>query len=214
MGFAAVIPLCLWVVGTVFIQNPKNAIASYIEESDGSENIAYANLFFFSWIVLFFNTHLVASIFRDYSTYDPQLSGWLLLFTTSLVLLGMSATLKDSICQTSPGGRICHRTRFAIAIGAICSILSFVAVVLVCWSIMGAVSYLLISFVCSGVFILTSASGPATDLGTMYLSSWVGAIVSSLLFIGGVQELFDAVAIEEEEMARNKSTTEYGDEDI
>merc|ERR1712157_294780 len=144
--FAAVIPLCLWVVGTVFIQNPKNAIASYIEESDGSENIAYANLFFFSWIILFFNTHLVASIFRDYSTYDPQLSGWLLLFTTSLVLLGMSATPKDSICQTD-AGKICHRTRFAIAIGAI---LSFVAVVLVCWSIMGAVSYLLISFVCSG----------------------------------------------------------------
>merc|ERR1719471_474449 len=130
----------------------------------------------------------------------------------------MSATLKDSICQTD-AGKICHRTRFAIAIGAICSILSFVAVVLVCWSIMGAVSYLLISFVCSGLYIfgvviLTSASGPATDLGTMYLSSWVGVIVSSLLFIGGVQELFDAVVIEEEEMARNKATTEYGDEDI
>jgi len=217
--FAAVIPLCLWVVGTVFIQNPKNDFASEILLETGKEEIKYANLFFFSWILLYHSTHLVARIFNDYTTYDPQLSGWLILCTASLTLLGMSVTLKPSICEAD-AGRICNRTKFGIAIGVISSVLTFIAALLVASSRMGAVAYLFISFTTSafhifGVVILTSASGPATDLGTMYFSSWVGAIVSSLLFIGGINELFDAVAIEEEEMAaKTRAPTQYGDDDI
>jgi len=215
--FCAIIPLSLWIIGTVFIQNPYNSFASNVE-GDGNESIEFANLFFFSWIVLFSNTYLVGSIFRDYGSYDPQISGWLLLCMSSVVLMGMAATLKVDLCANNPA-ELCRRNDFAIAIGAIVGSLSFVAIVLVACSKMGAVSYLLISFISSGLFIsgvivLTAADGPATSLGTMYFSSWAGAAVSSLLFVGGIQELFEAVAIEEEEAAKQRPPNQYGDDDI
>jgi len=108
--------------------------------------------FFFSWIVLFSNTFLVGAIFRDYGSYDPQISGWLILMVASVVLMGMAATLRTDICAMN-SSTTCRRTDFAIGIGAIVGILSLVAILLVACSKMGAVSYLLISFVSSGLFI-------------------------------------------------------------
>jgi len=101
---------------------------------------------------------------------------------SSVVLMGMAATLRTDICAMNPS-IVCQRTDFAIGIGAIVGILSLVAILLVACSKMGAVSYLLISFVSSGLFIfgvvfLTARDGPATSLGTMYFSTWTGAAVS------------------------------------
>jgi len=132
--------------------------------------------------------------------------------------MGMAATLKVDLCANN-SKVLCRRNDFAIAIGVIVGILSFVAILLVACSKMGAVSYLLISFISSGLFIsgvifLTAADGPATSLGTMYFSTWAGAAVSSLLFVGGIQELFEAVAIEEEEAAKQRPPNQYGDDDI
>lgn len=216
--FCAIIPLSLWIVGTVFIQNPYNSFASNVDPEVGNEEIEFANLFFFSWIVLFSNTYLVGSIFRDYGSYDPQISGWLILFMSSIVLLGMGATLRTDLCNKNDTV-LCRRNDFGIAVGSIVGMLSFVAILLVACSKMGAVSYLLISFISSilfisGVIFLTGADGPAVSLGTMYFSSWVGAAVSSLLFVGGIQELFEAVAIEEEEAAKQRPPNQYGDDDI
>lgn len=219
--FCAIIPLSLWIVGTVFIQNPYNSFSSNVDldpGGDGNEQIEFANLFFFSWIVLFSNTFLVGAIFRDYGSYDPQISGWLILMVSSVVLMGMAATLRTDICERN-SDITCRRTDFAIGIGGIVGLLSFIAILLVACSKMGAVSYLLISFISSGLFIfgvifLTARDGPATQLGTMYFSSWTGAAVSTLLFVGGIQELFEAVAIEEEEAAKQRQPNQYGDDDI
>jgi len=216
--FCAIIPLSLWIVGTVFIQNPYNSFASNVDEDLGNEEIEFANLFFFSWIVLFSNTYLVGSIFRDYGSYDPQISGWLILFMSSIVLMGMGATLRTDLCDKNDV-ILCRRNDFGIAIGSIVGILSFIAILLVACSKMGAVSYLFISFISSvlfiaGVVFLTAADGPAVSLGTMYFSTWAGAAVSSLLFVGGIQELFEAVAIEEEEAAKQRPPNQYGDDDI
>lgn len=216
--FCAIIPLSLWIVGTVFIQNPYNSFASNVDEDLGNEEIEFANLFFFSWIVLFSNTYLVGSIFRDYGSYDPQISGWLILFMSSIVLMGMGATLRTDLCDKNDV-ILCRRNDFGIAIGSIVGVLSFIAILLVACSKMGAVSYLLISFISSilfiaGVVFLTAADGPAVSLGTMYFSTWAGAAVSSLLFVGGIQELFEAVAIEEEEAAKQRPPNQYGDDDI
>jgi len=219
--FCAIIPLSLWIVGTAFIQNPYNSFSSNVDldqDGDGNEQIEYANLFFFSWIVLFSNTFLVGAIFRDYGSYDPQISGWLILMVSSVVLMGMAGTLRTDICKMN-AQVVCQRTDFAIAIGAMVGVLSLIAIVLVACSKMGAVSYLLISFISSGMFIcgvifLTARDGPATSLGTMYFSCWTGAAVSTLLFVGGIQELFEAVAIEEEEAAKQRPPNQYGDDDI
>lgn len=151
----AIIPLSLWIVGTAFIQNPYNSFSSNVDldqDGDGNEQIEYANLFFFSWIVLFSNTFLVGAIFRDYGSYDPQISGWLILMVSSVVLMGMAATLRTDICAMN-AQVVCQRTDFAIAIGAMVGVLSCIAIVLVACSKMGAVSYLLISFISSGMFI-------------------------------------------------------------
>jgi len=220
--FCAIIPLSMWIVGTAFIQNPYNSFSSNVDldegTGDGNEQIEYANLFFFSWIVLFSNTFLVGAIFRDYGSYDPQISGWLILMVSSVVLMGMAATLREDICKLNEHV-VCMRTDFAIAIGGLVGFLSFIAILLVACSKMGAVSYLLISFVSSALFIfgvifLTARDGPATSLGTMYFSCWTGAAVSTLLFVGGIQELFEAVAVEEEEAAKQRPPNQYGDDDI
>ena len=44
----AIIPLSLWIVGTVFIQNPYNSFASNVDPEAGNEEIEFANLFFFA----------------------------------------------------------------------------------------------------------------------------------------------------------------------
>merc|ERR1719491_2134898 len=116
--FSAIIPLSLWIVGTAFIQNPYNSFSSNVDldpSGDGNEQIEYANLFFFSWIVLFSNTFLVGSIFRDYGSYDPQISGWLILMVSSVVLMGMATTLRADICDMNES-IVCRRTGYAIAI--------------------------------------------------------------------------------------------------
>jgi len=137
---------------------------------------------------------------------------------SSVVLMGMGSTLKTDICAIN-NVITCRRHDFGIDIGSIVGILSFVAILLVACSKIGAVSYLLISCISSmlfiaGVVFLTATDGPATSLGTIYFSTWAGAALSFLLFVGGIQELFEAVAIEEEEVAKRRPSNQYGDDDI
>lgn len=190
----AVMPLSLWVVSAILIQNPANGLASTVDPDTGFEDIEFANLYFAGWLVLFSNMHLVASIFRDNNNYDAQISGWMLFFTSSLVLMGMSITLKEGICDIDPG-KVCARTTFAIIMGAIGAGLALVAMLLLACGKMVVMASLGFGFITSGLFIfgviiLTAASGPASNAGTMYFSAWGGAALSSLLFIGALQDAF------------------------
>lgn len=190
----AVMPLSLWVVSAILIQNPANGLASSINEQNGFEDIEFANLYFSGWLVLFSNMHLVASIFRDNNNYDAQISGWMLFFTSSIVLMGMSFTLKDGICEIDDGV-ICSRTTFAIVIGAIGACMALIAMLLLACGKMVVMVSLIFGFLSSGLYIvgvilLTAATGPASNVGTMYFSSWGGAALSSLLFIGALQDAF------------------------
>ena len=38
--------------------------------------------------------------------------------------------------------------------------------------------------------VLTSASGPGRTLGTIYITVWTGAIISTLLLVGEFNEIF------------------------
>jgi len=190
----AVMPLSLWVVSAILIQNPANGLASKVDRATGFEDIEYANLYFAGWLVLFSNMHLVASIFRDNNNYDAQISGWMLFFTSSVVLFGMSVTLRDGICEVDDGV-VCTRTTFAIAMGAIGATLALVAMLLLACGKMVVMASLGFGFLSSGLFIfgvilLTAANGPASNAGTMYFASWGGAALSSLLFIGALQDAF------------------------
>lgn len=192
----AVMPLSLWVVSAILIQNPNNGLASSIDPETGFEDIQYANLYFSGWLVLFSNMHLVASIFRDNNNYDAQISGWMLFFTSSIVLMGMSITLQDGICDAlDEDDHRCIRTTFAIVVGACGAGLSLVAMLLLACGAMVVWASLLLGFVTSGASIfstiyLTAASGPASSIGTMYFASWGCTALSSLLFIGALQDAF------------------------
>jgi len=190
----AVMPLSLWVVSAILIQNPANGLASTIEKETGFEDIQFANLYFAGWLILFSNMHLVASIFRDNNNYDAQISGWMLFFTSSIVLLGMSLTLKDGICERD-SDVVCSRVTLAIVIAIIGASLSLIAMLLLACGKMVVIASLFFGFVSSGVYIfgvifLTAASGPASNVGTMYFSVWGGTALSSLLFIGALQDAF------------------------
>jgi len=190
----AVMPLSLWVVSAILIQNPANGLASTIEKETGFEDIQFANLYFAGWLILFSNMHLVASIFRDNNNYDAQISGWMLFFTSSIVLLGMSLTLKDGICERD-SDVVCSRVTLAIVIAIIGASLSLIAMLLLACGKMVVIASLFFGFVSSGVYIfgvifLTAASGPASSVGTMYFSVWGGTALSSLLFIGALQDAF------------------------
>jgi len=149
----AVMPLSLWVVSAILIQNPANGLASSINKENGFEDIEYANLYFSGWLVLFSNMHLVASIFRDNNNYDAQISGWMLFFTSSVVLMGMSLTLKDGICEIDDGV-ICSRTTFAVVIGAIGACMALIAMLLLACGKMVVMVGLIFGFLCSGLYIV------------------------------------------------------------
>jgi len=191
----AVTPLSLWIVTAILIQNPNNGLASSIDPDTGFEDIQYANLYFSGWLVLFSNMHLVASIFRDNNNYDAQISGWMLFFTSSIVLMGMSITLKDGICEMNPDEQHCLRSTYAIVVGAIGAVLALIAMLLLACGSMIVWASLLLGFFTSGMSIfstiyLTAASGPASSVGTMYFASWGSTALSSLLFIGALQDAF------------------------
>jgi len=128
--------------------------------------------------------------------------GWVFLYLVSIILLGMSSFLKSGICSIDHEMR-CRRTNYAVAIGVLVGFLSTAALALFYYSKMtpnislflSSVSAVLYGF---GVVMLTSVSGPARNLGTIYFTTWIGAVLSFLLLIDSLKEMFvfeDAVVI-------------------
>jgi len=190
----ALVLLVLWLSSVIFLHNPNNEIATSMSFG-GEEIINFANLYFAGWCSFFSSMYVLASIFSDKESFDPKLKNWFLLFTTSMILLGTSSYIKDEVCAERPQ-IICDRDKFAIAIGAIISFLSVVAILcLTCMKKPQA----LVDFVLSGVastayilcvILLTSASGPAQEIGTQYFASWAGIAFSFSLFVDSFGELF------------------------
>jgi len=190
----AIMPLSLWIVGTIMIQNPESWFASRVNVETGFEEIQYANLFFFSWAALFSNVYLVSAIFVNMPTYNPDLVIWVLLFSVSATLCGSTTTLRSDICALDDAVT-CRRTTAGIAIGAVMSVLSFNAVLMTGFDKMLATVHLVVAFVClglsiCGVVFLTSASGPAVTMGSIYFSVWGGAWFSTYAFARGLAEMF------------------------
>merc|ERR1719491_709102 len=111
------------------IQNPESWFSSRVDPATGFEEIQYANLFFFSWAVLFSNVYLVSAIFVNSSLYNPDLTIWVLLLSVSITLCGVSVTLKSDICALD-NAMTCRRTNLGIATGAIVSVLALSSAIL------------------------------------------------------------------------------------
>jgi len=191
---ASIIPLSLWMVGTIMIQNPNDWFASTVDDKTGFEDIQYANIFFFSWAVLFSNIYLTSAVFVNNKDYNPDLIIWSLLFSVSFTLCGVAATLKSYICKVDDIST-CWRTSLAIGIGAGVGGLTLIALILCGMNKLGPCLHLtigtvsLVSFV-TGVAFITSASGPAVTMSSMYFATWGGAFFSTYAFSRGLAEMF------------------------
>jgi len=190
----ATLLLGLWIGAAVIIQDPKNDIASTIDLSTGVEFVDEANLYFFTWFALFSNVYLVASFFRDVTTINYRMLGWISVLLTSLILLGISRHLTEDICDADDGV-ICFRIKYASVASGVASFIAFVASVLTYQSkitsntgvVLVSPNALVYPF---GAVLLTSSDGPGRTLGTIYFTVWIGSIVSILLLICEFNDVF------------------------
>jgi len=190
----ATILLGLWIGAAVIIQDPKNDIASTIDFSTGVEFVDEANLYFFTWFALFTNVLLVASFFRDVTTVNFRMLGWISVLATSMILLGVSRHLTDDICNADDGV-MCFRIKYASASGGASGFIAFIASVLTYQSKITSRSGLVLASPNAaaypfGAVLLTSSDGPGRTLGTIYFTIWIGSIISILLLIGEFNEVF------------------------
>jgi len=198
----ATILLGLWIGAAVIIQDPKNDIASTIDFSTGVEFVDEANLYFFTWFALFTNVFLVASFFRDVTTVNFRMLGWISVLATSMILLGVSRHLTDDICNADDGV-MCFRIKYASASSGASGFIAFIASVLTYQSKITSRSGLVLASPNAvaypfGAVLLTSSDGPGRTLGTIYFTVWIGSIISILLLIGEFNEVF----LDEEEDER------------
>lgn len=189
----AVLLLGLWIAAAVVILTPHHNIASTIS-STGVEEIVQANLFFFTWFATFCNVYLVGSFFRDYRTYDLRVMGWASVLAASLMLVGISNHLKQGICDIEDGAT-CFRIKYSMTAAVALSVFSCIASVLSYKSLVKPKLGLVLAsptavIYCFSLVLLTSASGPGRTLGTIHITTWIGAIISVLLLVGEFNDIF------------------------
>jgi len=190
----ATILLGLWIGAAVIIQDPKNDIASTIDFSTGVEFVDEANLYFFTWFALFTNVLLVASFFRDVTTVNFRMLGWISVLATSMILLGVSRHLTDDICNADDGV-MCFRIKYASVVSGAAGFIAFIASGLTYQSKMSSRSGLVLASPNAVLYpfsaaLLTSSDGPGRTLGTLYFMIWIGSVISVLLLIGEFNGMF------------------------
>lgn len=183
------IVVALWVVAISFIQNPKYAAATSIND-EGQEYIIYANLYFFSWLNFIAAIYLFGNVMRDNFAYNPKFSQWVLLFVASMVLTATAVSVHDDVCEKAEQV-ICGRLKYAVAVGSLGISFSFISIVCTMMGCMNRILEIGTSTLCSvffffGVVFLTTARGPASTLGNMYFSVWGGCFVSFTLLVGAI----------------------------
>lgn len=117
----------LWIIAIAFIQNPKNAAATAINNA-GQEIIIYANMYFFSWLNFVAAIYLFGNVIRDNFAFNPKFSQWVLLFVASVVLTSTSVALHEDICNKADEV-VCGRLKYATAVGALGIVFGLIAII-------------------------------------------------------------------------------------
>jgi hypothetical protein len=176
-GILSLIVLIFVAAGMPTIMNPENQQAL---NTDGS--ILNANLYFFSWAglavaVYIFCTWLFHHCFtkRNLPAGVPS-NKWYLLLAAAVIVMSSAVRLLDQNCETD--SKLCHRTKFAVAAGAmgtfcalVVSILSFTNH-LGMWPEAITAGLLFVLFVL-GIAFLTfgGENAPASNVGNLYFST-------------------------------------------
>lgn len=197
-GFLIIILLCFWVAIVAVISDAENGLAVNEEGT-----VIYGNLYYFSWAGFVCSVLLLISYIRsiyyidiigEFRNRSPRLMLWSTLMTTSLVMMGSSASIYDLNCQVQHAMvRFCSRTLLALGLGASGAIVSIVIVGMKIatsyapeW-VERMVSALLFVAMSFGTAYITSESGPGAPLGNLYYSTWASFVTVFLICIG----LFD-----------------------
>jgi hypothetical protein len=231
--FQSVLTAGFWAAGISAVMSPDNDLA--VDSYAGG--LSNPNLYFFSWgafalsfMVLFAcvsnslrNSGIspLATITDDTDEHRCSRSSWAgLLVTSFVVMVAASRLYQDLNCDTDDSGVIlefdanCNRTKFAVSLGVISFISSFVWMLTTKFLLkeplgsrveFGLVGLLLI-FWTFGVTLLTfdQHKAPARDLGNLYFFTWgswlltVFMAVKSLRYIiSSTKEATDGDAEEE-----------------
>lgn len=122
-----VVVLGFWCAGLPSILDPENSLAVSPEFA-----ISNANLFFFSYASLIFSLLLLGNWFEEKNgeAASPTAFGWVLLTSTSLVVMSSAINvLREEDCRKN-GSAFCNRTRFGIFGGMASAAMALVVVVL------------------------------------------------------------------------------------
>lgn len=65
---------------------------------------------------------------RDNFAYNPKFTQWVLLFSASMVLTATSVAVHDGVCEKAEQV-ICGRLKYALAVGSLGIIFSFISIV-------------------------------------------------------------------------------------
>lgn len=202
--FLSVVLLCLWCGGISFIQDPRNALATFTGLTKGND-IKNANLYFFSWASFGTSMYLATSNLQQtspihlmdrISNAPKKLLRWYMLFSSSIIILVTAADLQGGACSDVCYGNIngcyqaksCRATKFAISIGAIIGLASLVSIILSHFGSLQLIgefflSVLSLIFYSFGVGFITADEGPGSSLGNLYFATWAGFIFSMMIVV-------------------------------
>ena len=172
--------------------------------SADSNSVQSANLYYFSWAGFVTSLILLVGFIRDSFGFDAmgtlhaqgkRMQWWAALLACSIVVMGSASQTLGLDCRgddrQKPSG-YCPKTRFAIAVGTIGSLLSLLVISSQVIKYTAGVantpfllelgsSALLTILNALGVAFTTSASGPGAGIGNLYYFSWASFLLSAVL---------------------------------
>jgi len=208
----------LWCGAQSLIQNPNNNLAIEMDEFFVTHRIRNTNLYFFSWAAFLSSAYVLTSIVQQYRLVDvtnfpSNLVRWYLFLISSVVVFGTSSKLKPLTCgpddTSTSGGRVidfdfdfgnrdlsllCRTTKYAICLGVVSAGLALIPII---WSHLAKmniivemiVSVIVTVFYCVGAAYVTDSSGPGSNVGNLYFSTWFGFGLAILLTFSCIKEL-------------------------
>mmetsp|Transcript_49209 Transcript_49209/g.73174 ORF Transcript_49209/g.73174 Transcript_49209/m.73174 type:complete len:320 (+) Transcript_49209:75-1034(+) len=191
-GALCLILIVLWCTNVAIISDSKNGLA--VNEEGAVFN---GNLYYFSWAGFVCSITLIVSYLRQAYAIDvageirsrsARLRLWAALMAACLVVMGSSANIFDNDCDaTYVDATFCSRTKFAIALGLIGTIISLAVVGMKIATTMAPFLFeagsALSLFICYifGVAYITSENGPGAPLGNLYYSTWAAFVTTFMI---------------------------------
>jgi len=190
-GFLCVILFAFWVSVVTIVSDSRNGLAV-----DQEGTVSNANLYYFSWAGFICSITLLVSYLRsafnvdlpgEIRTRSARLNLWSGILATSIIVVGSSATIFDSVCGLRTGDSYCNITLFGVVLGATSTFMSLyivgmkIATARAPFLVEAIFSVVLFFLYIVGVALLTSAVGPGAPLGNLYYFTWISFFLSFML---------------------------------